>query len=184
MSRSASKNVTPTGVRKPTAVVRSAGLAALSTLTLVPWLPAAAADGCTVMLCLAAPNWRDIAECVPPVRQVMRDLARGKPFPSCEMTGAGNSARHAWSATPEFCPPQYTRESELEGTKVYTCDYSGAITVTIDGKRFTRTWWSGSGDTVTQFSSTAKSQLGTWDRRYDAEYAAWLAARPMPVESY
>src|SRR5678809_1218397 len=46
-----------------------------------------AADGCLVLLCLAAPNWRAIAQCVPPVQSVLRDLARGRPFPSCSMSG-------------------------------------------------------------------------------------------------
>ena len=51
--------------------------------------PAAAVDGCLVMLCFAAPNWRAIPRCVPPIRQVLRDLARGKAFPTCAMAGVG-----------------------------------------------------------------------------------------------
>src|SRR5678816_1358123 len=69
--------------------------------------PARAADGCLVLLCLAAPSWSSIAQCVDPVRQVLRDLARGRPFPSCAMSGAGNTARQEWASAPGFCPPQY-----------------------------------------------------------------------------
>ncbi len=163
---------------KPTAMASGAGLAALLVLALSAAAPARAEDGCTVLLCLSAPSWRAIPQCVPPVRQVLRDLARGKPFPSCAMAGAGNGANHAWSAAPNFCPPQYTRELELESGKRYECDYSGAITVTIDGAPFARTWWSMTGDAVTEFSRAAKTRLGSWDKRFDEEYAAWRAALP------
>lgn len=141
-------------------------------------LPARAVDGCTVLLCLAAPSWRSIEECVPPVRQVLRDLARGKPFPICAMAGAGNTASHNWSAAPDFCPQQYTRVYDRPNGAVYTCDYNGAISVTVDGVPFARTWWSMSGDSVTDFSPAAKAQLGTWDKRFDDEFAAWLANQP------
>lgn len=60
--------------------------------------PAHAVDGCLVLLCFAAPNWRAIPACVPPIRQVLRDLARGKPFPTCVMAGAANSAHHTGPA--------------------------------------------------------------------------------------
>lgn len=137
-----------------------------------------AVDGCTVLLCLAAPSWRAIEQCVPPVRQVLRDLARGKPFPTCTMAGAGNTASHAWSAAPDFCPPQYTRAYDGPHGTVYTCDYDGAISVTVDGVPFARTWWAMGGDSVTDFSPAAKTQLGTWDKRFDDEFAAWLANQP------
>ena len=55
--------------------------------------PAAAVDGCLVLLCFAAPSWRAIPECVPPVRQVLHDLAKGKAFPTCPMAGEGNPNR-------------------------------------------------------------------------------------------
>lgn len=147
-------------------------------LTLVCARPAHAADGCTVLLCLAAPSWRSIVQCVPPVRQLLRDLARGKPFPSCAMAGAGNSASHTWSAAPDHCPPQYTRSHDGPNGLVHTCDYDGAILVSVGGMPYTRTWWSMGGDSVTEFSATAKAQLGAWDKRFDDEFVAWLASRP------
>lgn len=137
-----------------------------------------AADGCLVLLCLAAPNWRQIPQCVPPVQKVLRDLARGKPFPTCAMAGAGNSAHHAWASAPSYCPPQYTRIHDGANGTVYTCDYTGAISVAVNGVPFARTWWTAAGDSVTEFSPAAKTQLGTWDTRFDDDYAAWLAAQP------
>ena len=142
--------------------------------------PAQAVDGCRVLLCLAAPSWREIPQCVPTIQQLFRDLARGKPFPSCGMSGAGDNANHAWSNAPTFCPPQYTRVIDSESAPIYQCDYSGAITVSINGAIFSRTWWSFGGDSVTDFSPAAKTQLGTWDTRFDDDYAKWLAALPPP----
>lgn len=139
--------------------------------------PALALDGCLVLLCLAAPSWRAIPQCVPPITQLWRDLARGKAFPSCGMSGGANSASHAWADAPTFCPPQYTRVVELQSGTYYTCDYAGAVAVTVNGQSFARTWWTFGGGTVTEFSPTAKALLGTWDTRFDDDYAAWLASQ-------
>lgn len=138
---------------------------------------ARAVDGCTVLLCLAAPSWRAISECVSPIRQVLRDLARGKAFPSCSMAGEGNASTHEWARAPEFCPPQYTRIWDGPNGPIYACDYSGAISIAVNGTPFSRTWWSMSGDAVTEFSPAAKSQLGSWDARFDDELALWLASQ-------
>jgi hypothetical protein len=154
--------------------------AAMAALTLTA-APARAADGCLVLLCFAAPSWRSIPQCVPPIRQVLRDLARGRPFPSCAMAGAGNSASHAWASAPGYCPPQYTRVFEGESGPIYACDYSGAVSVSINGTPFARTWWSMAGDSVTEFSPAAKTQLGAWDTRFEDDYAVWLASLPPPA---
>lgn len=160
-------------------------LAALLPIGLALPRPAQAVDGCLVLLCFAAPSWRAIPQCVPPIKEVLRDLARGRPFPTCAMAGAGNSASHAWSRAPGFCPPQYTHVFEYEGGSgpVYSCSYRGAVSVSINGAPFARTWWSMGGDTVTDFSPGAKAQMGAWDTRFDDDYAAWLAALPPPVET-
>jgi hypothetical protein len=140
-----------------------------------------AVDGCLVLLCFAAPSWRSIPQCVPPIKQVLRDLARGKSFPTCGMAGGGNSASHAWASAPGYCPPQYTRVFDGESGPIYSCDYTGAVSVSINGAPFARTWWTMAGDTVTEFSPAAKTQLGTWDTRFDDDYAAWLASLPPPA---
>jgi hypothetical protein len=149
-------------------------------LLVLPSTPARAVDGCLVLLCFAAPSWRAIPQCVPPITQVLRDLARGRVFPTCGMAGAGNSARNAWASAPSYCPPQYVRESAGANGPVYSCDYTGAVAVKINGTLFARTWWSMGGDTVTEFSDAAKAQLGTWNTQFDDDYATWLAALPPP----
>ena len=153
----------------------------LVAVTMMLPTPVHAVDGCKVLLCLAAPSWRSIPECVPTINQLHRDLARGKPFPTCSMAGAGNSANNTWASAPSNCPPQYTRVFEGESGPIYSCDYSGAVTVNINGAPFTRTWWSMGGETVTEFTPAAKTQLGTWDSKFDDDYAIWLASLPPPV---
>ncbi|MBI3345674.1 MAG: hypothetical protein HY020_00505 [Burkholderiales bacterium] len=152
-------------------------------LTLASAAPALALDGCELLLCLAAPSWRAVAQCVPPVTQALRDLARGKLFPACAMAGNGNTASHAWADGANFCPPQYTRTADGPNGPVYSCQYTGAITVTVQGTPFTRTWWSAAGEAVTEFSPAAKAQLGSWDPRFEDDYTAWLASRPSLANS-
>lgn len=150
-------------------------------LTAISMRYAHAVDGCTVMLCLAAPDWKQVPMCVPPVRELLDDLKRGRPFPTCDTGGDGNESGHRWSSAPDFCPPQYTRTAEPgDGAPYPICDYAGAITITVLGTVWTRTWWSPDGPTVTEFSDAAKAQLGTWDTRFEDDYAAWLAALPAP----
>jgi hypothetical protein len=163
----------------------SMGGAAAAALALAAGLSpvsAAAADGCLVLLCFAAPNWRSIGQCVPPIQSVLRDLARGRPFPSCSMSGSSGSAVNRWSAVPDFCPPQYTLAFEGPSGTIHRCQYDAAVSVTIQGAIWTRTWWNVSGDSVTEYLPAAKASLGTWDTRFDDDYSAWLAARP-PVPS-
>ena len=143
--------------------------------------PALAVDGCLVLLCLAAPSWSAIPQCVPPVTQVLRDLARGRPFPTCAMSGAGNSGSHQWASAPGNCPPQYTYASELENGVAYSCGYTGVVSIQIDGTPWSRTWWTMGGQTVTDFSPAAKARMGTWNTKYDDDYAAWSAAQAAPV---
>jgi hypothetical protein len=141
--------------------------------------PAQAQRGCLVLLCLAAPNWRAIPQCVEPIRQLLRDLARGRPFPTCPMSGSGNTANHQWATAPGNCPPQYTQVYEGDSSRTYACDYAGAVSVTIDGALWSRTWWGGLRETVTEFMPAAKTRLRTWDTRFDDEYAAWLGLQPL-----
>lgn len=169
-------------------ITRAVATLAAAAALMAESMPASALDGCQVLLCLAAPSWRAIPQCVPTITQLFRDLARGKAFPSCAMSGAGNSASHVWASAPSYCPPQYTRVVEGANGPVYTCDYSGAVSVDINGALFTRTWWSLDGGTVTEYSAAAKAQLGSWDSRFDEEFAAWLAsqppATPAPVDTH
>jgi hypothetical protein len=166
--------------------VSAAALAALMALTAAS--PSArAVDGCTVLLCLAAPKWSAVPPCVPPIRQLFHDLARGRRFPACRMSSGSSStpsntqASNAWAHAPTLCPPQYTHLLDVDPGPVYSCDYTGTVSVVINGSLFARTWWNTAGQTVTEFTPAAKTQLGTWDSQFDDDYAAWLAAQPAPA---
>lgn len=151
---------------------------ALAAALMMAAAPARAVDGCLVLLCLAAPDWSAIAQCVPPVTQVLRDLARGRPFQTCAMSGAGNSGSHQWASAPGNCPPQYTYAMELENDVAYGCDYTGVVSIQIDGAPWSRTWWSIGGRTVTDFSPAAKARMGSWNTKFDDDFAAWAASQP------
>lgn len=66
-------------------------LGAVATPCLLIAMQAASASdyGCKVLLCLSNPAGpRAVSECVPPINQLFRDLARGRDFPSCDLASA------------------------------------------------------------------------------------------------
>lgn len=156
----------------------AAGL--LVSLTLAS-APARALDGCLVLLCLAAPDWTAIPQCVPPIEELFSELALGHAFPTCTMSGPGNSAANHWSNPPDYCPPQYTHSFDLDSGTIYHCDYAAAIEVNIDGALWTRVWWQMNGGSVTEYTDAAKVSLGSWNPKFDDDYAAWAAQQsPQP----
>ncbi len=99
------------------------------------------------------------------------------------MSGAGNSASHQWASAPANCPPQYVSAIELENATSYSCGFDGAVSVSIDGGLWSRTWWSMRGETVTDFSPDAKAIMGSWDTRFDEDFARWQTSLPAPQPS-
>ena len=94
--------------------------------------PARAVDGCVILLCLAG-SWSSIPQCVGPVRQLFRDLARGKPFPTCAMArGPGGSRALAERATEQNCPRQYSSWGGESGA-MFSCAFRGVIRVEVAG---------------------------------------------------
>ena len=90
------------------------------------------------------------------------------------MSVPGASAANSWAVAPVNCPPQHTRRVDAENAPLYYCTYAGEVSVRIDGAPWSRTWWSLNGDSVTEYTPAAKAKLGTWDTRFDDDYAAWL----------
>lgn len=67
--------------------------------------------GCTVLLCLSHPDGPEaVAQCVDPIRRLRQDLARGRPFPSCEEASADGSTRAQLSNSRYPPCPQGTAE--------------------------------------------------------------------------
>lgn len=140
--------------------------------------PAHAADGCTVLLCLAG-NWKNIAECRPPVEEMMRDVARGRHFPSCDSSGSSQAGNN--SLDPSLCPLQYRSvvgQDELL-RPIYGCRFASVINVAVEGVPWSRTYWSG-GDSVTEWMPAARAAFAQnpsdIDERFNNDYAAWAIA--------
>lgn len=129
---------------------------ALAVLSSFATTSANAADGCKFLLCIAGP-WASISECVPTVREVFDDLAKGRPFPTCDMSGEGNSANNTW-VTEQQCPIMYRQYDAVDGNYL-SCQYPGLINVYIDGALWSQVFWTTRGDTVTWYSDTARTEL-------------------------
>ena len=79
---------------------------------------AQAADGCKFVLCMGAANPMGIAECVPTVREVLRDVKKGKGLPTCKLSD-GKAAYVTVKPAPvnPECPKGWTQLPEFKGTK-------------------------------------------------------------------
>ena len=73
-----------------------------------PSIPTPTHDwGCEVLLCLANPNGPTaVAPCVPPIRRLWRELARGHAFPTCAMATGPSGRSYAQPANSYYdrCP--------------------------------------------------------------------------------
>ena len=127
---------------------------ALAMFSMFSSTAANAADGCKFLLCIAGP-WSSISQCVPTVHAVFHDLARGRPFPTCSMAGAGNSANNTWVGE-SSCPSMYRRygENGYEG-----CSYPGLISVSVNGAPWSQVFWNTGGSTSTLYSNTATTAM-------------------------
>lgn len=67
--------------------------------------------GCKVLLCLANPasngGPKGVAECVPPINQLYRDLRKGRPFPNCDLADGNDGSSYARVVFDPYdpCPP-------------------------------------------------------------------------------
>jgi hypothetical protein len=160
-----------------TAARSVAQLAAVCSLGMALSAPAHAVDGCKVLLCMAG-NWKNISQCEPPVREAMRDAARGRGWPSCSSAGGSGSGNQ--TVAPEQCPEQYRTivGTEDNGRVIYACPFSSVISVVVDGQPWSRTWWSPSGDSVVEWLPAAKAALAGspsgLDSHFDQDHAAWI----------
>lgn len=97
---------------------------------------------CEVLLCLSNPKGAmAVAPCVPPIKKLFRELAKGNAFPKCFMGGSsgGSGAQHRY-ADANYCPAGALIRPQVDG-EPWTCAFSGAIVVDIKGKPASRVWW-------------------------------------------
>lgn len=101
--------------------------------------------GCTVLLCLANPNGpMALGECVPPIKKLFRDLARGHAFPSCAMGTSGNTNKATnRGLSLANCPEEYREYDDYEDNRPSRgrCIYKGAITVQVNGENKSTVYW-------------------------------------------
>ncbi len=110
--------------------------------------------GCQVLLCMANPAGpMKIGECVPPMKKLFKDLAKGKVFPTCSFSSGGGTAAVSKehyavnkSANAGFCHPDYL--VEILGKP--KCMMKGAVTVYVEGVPKNRMWWDANGNSVTE----------------------------------
>jgi hypothetical protein len=88
---------------------------------------------------------------------------------------SGTQATLRW-ADETFCPMQYRTVIEDDRSSTIVCTFAGAIEVTLGGQLWNRTWWSLSGDSVTEWTAAARSAVprSAADDRFDRDYEAWL----------
>ena len=162
-----------------TAARTLAQLTAIVGLSLGLSAPARAVDGCKLLLCMAG-NWQNIGQCVPTVRQALRDVARGRGWPTCSLSGGGSSGNQF--IAPEQCPAQYVTEvgSGESGVPAYSCPFIGVIHLAVEGQAWSRTWWSPSGDAVTEWLPAAKAAFASspdsMNAQFDRDFAAWTVS--------
>lgn len=87
--------------------------------------------GCKVILCLANPAGPKAAsDCVPPINQLYHDLAKGKPFPTCDEAGPGTrvSFETTWADCPQGTTALNTPQSGIGiwGTDIKYCGQKSA----------------------------------------------------------
>ena len=78
--------------------------------------------GCKVLLCLSNPasngGPKGVAECVPPINQLFRDLRKGRPFPSCDIADGNDGSSYARVVFDPYDPCPAPLKSAMPGSYV------------------------------------------------------------------
>lgn len=158
--------------------------------------PAAAVDGCKVLLCFAG-NWKDISQCRPEVEQALKDQAKGKGWPKCNETQASSQTASSNSTVQKTlsgpaCPYQfrtwdfqvnqaYTESHDkLYGVWKMTCKYTYALDTTIDGKPWKRTYVDVNGNAIDEWYQAGRDafpvDVGSKRIGADLVYDEWVSS--------
>lgn len=117
---------------------------AVAALAAAPAFAKADNWACEVVLCLSNPAGATaVAECVPPIKKLWRQLARGKGFPFCDMSGGGSTPGNSVQnqrANGHNCPDEYRYWGGRHGN-VPMCEFTGVVSVKIADQLYTRVWW-------------------------------------------
>lgn len=75
--------------------------------------------GCQALLCFA--GGKNVSECQPTVKKVIRDMSKGKPFPHCKMTGSSSFGSSNGSNTPKETKDMITVKHYTQRQKNRIC---------------------------------------------------------------
>lgn len=86
-------------------------------------VPVHASDyGCKVLLCLSNPasngGPKGVAECIPPINQLFRDLSKGRPFPSCDLADGNDGSNYARVVFDPYDPCPIPLQPTMPGSYV------------------------------------------------------------------
>jgi hypothetical protein len=151
---------------------------AIGVFAIVPLLGHADDWACEVVLCLANPQGATaVSECVPPIRKLWRELAKGHAFPTCNMnTGDanGNSASHSW-ASGSNCLAQYLYWGGIDGSELM-CKFNGVVTIKIASQLHTRVWWNVNESLTEDYSQRSVMPASAAPQEFQPVYASALTA--------
>jgi len=152
---------------------------AIGALAILPVIALADDWACEVVLCLANPQGATaVTECVPPIKKLWRELAKGHVFPTCNMnTGgaSGNSASHNW-ASGSNCPAQYRYWGGVDGNELM-CEFNGVVTVKVASQLHTRVWWNKNESITENYSQGMMMSAGAAQQQSRSAQASAPAAR-------
>jgi hypothetical protein len=141
--------------------MKSAKFIAAAVLGIAPLAAHADTWACEVVLCLSNPAGATaVSQCVPPIKKLFKNLAKGRAFPTCNMNSdasQGNSARNVMLSG-RTCPAQFRY---YVGKKAF-CQYQGVIDVKVSNQPYTRVYWS-EGSTFTEGGSNQPVRLSGAD---------------------
>jgi hypothetical protein len=95
--------------------------------------------GCKVLLCLANPASNGgptgVAECVEPIHRLYHDLARGKPFPTCDMADGNDGSCYARVVHEPYDPcPADAPDVAVQGEYIVQGTLQGDGKFTLNGQ--------------------------------------------------
>ena len=75
--------------------------------------------GCQALLCFA--GGKNVSECQPTIKKVIRDMSKGKPFPHCQMVGSSSFGSSNGSNTPKETKDMITVKHYTQRQKNRIC---------------------------------------------------------------
>lgn len=85
--------------------------------------------GCEALLCFA--GGKNVSECQPTIKRVLKDLSKGKGFPHCSLVGGGGQSSNGQSITDAVTVSRYTekqkspicKDGETRGRRIFGGSY-------------------------------------------------------------